>query len=152
MHRVPIRLLMLFAMLLLLLGGMSCQAGKRFYPVRGQVFIDGKPAEGVTIVFHLEDDPDQPPTQPTAIVQADGSFELRSYLVKERELKNGAPPGPYRVTCVWYPADLNKYLGQENLPDKLKGKYADPKTTPLRAEVAEKPNELPAFQLELEEK
>ncbi len=142
----PLRLLVLG---LLLTGVLSCQGGKRFYPVRGHVFADGKPAEGVTIVFHPLDDPDPQPVQPSAVVQADGSFVLRSYVVQQRALKEGAPAGKYAVTCVWYPADLQNYLGRENLPDQLHGKYADPKSSVLRAEIPEAGTELPPFEVKV---
>ena len=92
------------------------------------------------------------PVQPSAIVRADGSFELRSYLVQERVVKEGAPAGQYLVTCTWYPPDLEKYLGMEKLPDKLLGKYADPKSSGLRADVPGAPTELPPFQLKTQPK
>jgi hypothetical protein len=59
----------------------SCQRGKAFYPVSGHVFADGKSAAGVTVVFHPVDDTDPQPVQPSAVVGADGSFVLRSFLV-----------------------------------------------------------------------
>jgi hypothetical protein len=114
--------------------------------------VGGKPAEGVTVVLHSLDSPDPKPVQPSAVVQVDGSFELRSYLVPQRALKEGAPAGKYRVTCTWYPTDLQNYLGMENLPDKLQGRYADPKSTPLRAEISEGPTQLPPFELEIPRK
>jgi hypothetical protein len=138
--------------LLLALCCVACQGGKRFHPVRGQVFADGKPAAGVTVTFHPLEGTDTPTVQPSAIVQADGSFELRSYLVQERTLKDGAPAGQYAVTCIWYPPDLEKYLGRENLPDKLQGKYADRKTSELRATVADGPTDVPRFELKMPKK
>src|SRR5262249_2767250 len=148
-RRVPVRPMPLLVAALVMLGGSSCQGSKRFYPVRGQVFANGKPAEGVTIIFHPLDESDPQRIQPSAVVQADGSFVLRSYLVAQRALKEGAPAGQYRVTCTWYPPNLQDYLGRENLPDKLQGKYADPKKSGLQAEVAEGPTELPAFELKI---
>ncbi len=46
---------------------LGCQRGKAFYPVKGQAFVDGKPAAGVTIVFHPLESTD-PPLLPSAIV------------------------------------------------------------------------------------
>ena len=48
----------------------SSGGGKRFHPVRGQVFADGKPAEGVMVVLHPTDDADPHPVQPSAVVGA----------------------------------------------------------------------------------
>jgi hypothetical protein len=137
---------------LVALCGSSCQGGKRFYPVHGRVFADGKPAEGVTVILHPVNDPDPKPVQPSAVVRADGSFELNSFLLEQRVLKEGAPAGQYLVTCTWYPPDLQNYLGREVLPDKFHGRYADPKSSGLRAEVAEGPTELPSFQLTVPKK
>jgi hypothetical protein len=148
MRRFRMQLVYLLGIALVLLCS-SCQGGKRFYPVRGQVFADGKPAQGVTIIFHPEDDSDPQPLQPSAIVQADGSFVLHSYVVEKRTLKEGAPAGRYRVTCTWYPPDLQNYLGNENLPDKLQGRYANSRTSGLKAEIAEQSTEVPPFRLEI---
>ena len=152
MRRVRLRPVPLLVWLLIALCGSAC-GGRRFYPVRGQVLVDGKPAHGVTIIFHPLSNADPHPVQPSAIVDADGSFELHSYVVQDRALKDGAPAGQYQVSCIWYPPDLQQYLGRmENLPDKLQGKYADPKKSGLRAEVREGPTELPPFELKLQKK
>jgi hypothetical protein len=152
MRIVPPRTVPLLASVLIVLCCSSCQKSRPFYPVHGHVFANGKPAAGVTIILHPLDNSDPQPVQPSAIVEADGSFVLRSYLVQQRLLKEGAPAGQYLVTCIWYPPDLEKYLGTEILPDKLNGKYADPKTSGLRAEVAEGPTELPPFQVKIQKK
>jgi hypothetical protein len=148
MPRVTARAVVLTAVALVALCSSSCGSGKRFYPVRGRVTINGKPAEGVQVVLYLVDDPDRKPVQPTAVVQADGSFELKSFVLEDRVVKDGAPAGQYQVSCVWYPPDLQKYVAAMlPLPDRLHGKYSDPKTSGLRAEVLEQPTELPAFEL-----
>ncbi len=127
----------------------SCQGGKKFYPVRGSVFVNGKPGDGVTVVFHARNDSDPQPAQPTAIVGPDGSFELKTWLVDKRVLKEGAPAGQYHVTCIWYPPDLQRFLNAgAPLPDKLNGKYAVPKTSGLNATVQEHANELARYELE----
>lgn len=136
-----------------MLASASCGGGKRFYPVRGSVLVNGQPAEGVTVVFHPQADPDREPAQPTAIVAADGSFELRTWLVDKRVLKDGAPAGRYQVTCIWYPPDLQRFLNAgAPLPDKLNGKYAVPKQSGLEATIPEQATELAAFKLEVAKK
>jgi hypothetical protein len=126
----------------------SCNRGKQFYPVHGKLLVNGKPAEGVNIVLYLIDDQDAKPLQPSASVQADGTFEVKTYIVQDRCVKEGAPAGKYQVSCVWYPADLQKYLNAgAALPDRLHGKYADPKASGLTAEVHEQPTDLPTFEL-----
>jgi hypothetical protein len=149
MGKMRVRLVSWLGLALIVLCCASCRKGKSFYPVRGQVFADGKPAQGVTVIFHPEDEADPDPVQPSAVVAADGSYVLRSYVVQERKLREGAPAGRYRVTCTWYPPDLQNYLGNENLPDKLQGKYANAKTSSLRAEIPEQATEVPPFRLEI---
>src|SRR5262245_25421017 len=95
----------LFAVLLVVLCCSSCQEGKKFYPVRGQVLVDGKPAERALVVFHPVDDADPQKIQPSAAVEADGSFNLKSYIAEDRVTRDGAPAGAYRVTVQWFPLD-----------------------------------------------
>jgi hypothetical protein len=123
----------------------SCGGGKKFYPVHGRILANGKPAEGVLIVLHPVDDPDPRPIKPSAMVQADGSFELKSFIAEQHIVKDGAPAGKYVVTCVWWPADRPN--APESLHDKLQGRYSNLKTSELRADVAEGPTELPTFEL-----
>lgn len=148
MRPFTIRFASLLGIGVLVLCCSSCSPGKRFYPVRGQVLADGKPAGGVTVILYPADDPDPVhPLRPSGIAQADGSFEINSYLVKDRVLKTGAPTGHYRITCVWYPPYMQLSPGVE-LPDKLHGKYANPETSGLQAEVPEQATELPPLKLE----
>src|SRR5262249_26577163 len=110
MRHLPVHVMRSLAAMVIAFCCSSCQDGKRLYPVRGHVFVNGKPADGLRIVFHPQDDSDSNALRPSATVLPDGSFTLRSYLVKERVLKEGAPAGQYQVTCVWYPPDLENYL------------------------------------------
>jgi hypothetical protein len=152
MRRAAVRPCLHLAATLVLLCCCAC-GGQRFYPVHGRVLVNGKPANGVKITFHpLESKAEGPPVLPTAVVQADGTFSLQTFLVDQRTLKEGAPAGHYQVSCVWYPEDLMKYLGQEILPDKLQGKYANPKSSGLRAEVTAGPTELPPYNLTVDKK
>lgn len=129
-----------------LLFASSCGQGQKFYPVHGKVTVDGNPGQGVLVVFHPQTESD-PPLLPQAVVGADGSFSVQTWLVEQRELKEGAPAGQYDVTCVWYPEDLGKHGGGENLPDRLHGKYSNKQKAGLRADVRETTNELPAYEL-----
>ncbi len=131
----------MIAVAALLVVVLCCGCGpkrKPVYPVRGKVFLAGQPTEGALVIFHPVDDPDVPPLRPSGTVAADGSFTLSSYV-----LKDGAPVGEYRVTILWVP----ELSTNPNAPDKLQGRYADPKTSGLRAQVKAEPNELPPFEL-----
>jgi hypothetical protein len=130
----------------------SCGSNKRFYPVRGSVLVNGQPAEGVTLTFSMENDPDPDPLRPTAGTLADGSFEVNTYVTKDRVIKTGAPAGTYVVTCFWLPPNSGSIGAGQAVPDKLKGKYMDAKKSKLRAEVPEHAVELPPFELEIGKK
>src|SRR5437762_3065249 len=117
MRRPCVRSVRFAAVALAVLCSSSCNKGKQFYPVHGRVMANGKPAEGVLIVLHPVDDTDPKAVQPSATVQADGSFELKTFLVDQRVIRDGAPAGQYLVSCVWWPADRSGY-GPESMPDK----------------------------------
>jgi hypothetical protein len=135
-----------------LLACVSCGGGKKYYPVHGSVLVNGKPAEGVTVVFSMIDDPDPDPARPSAGTKADGSFDLGTYLTKERVVKQGAPAGKYVVTCIWLPPEAGSVGAGQAVPDKLQGKYMDAKTSKLQVEVPEHAVELPPFELEVSSK
>ena len=125
----------------------SCQRGVTAYPVRGQVLVGGKPAVGATVVFHPADAADPRALRPAGVVQEDGSFTLRSYDPQTCPTPmDGAPAGEYLVTVNWLPPDYAEY--RNVLPDKLNGRYVDPKTSGLRATVKPEPNDLPPFRLD----
>jgi hypothetical protein len=120
----------------------SCQPGGRRPVVRvtGSVSVRSRPAEGVRVAFHPSRDPRDRGLCPQGVVAADGSFRLTTYT-----LLDGAPPGEYFVTLYW-PApgpddDVHVH------PDRLGGRYADPRTTPLTATVPNRPVTLDPFDL-----
>jgi hypothetical protein len=123
------------------------------YPAGGTVSYQGKPVEDAVVVFHPEDPAtialprgEQGPeiANPTTRTDADGAFALSTYYTHD-----GAPAGDYRVTVIWAPQALAAQPGpppegdEEVAPtrvytrpkDKLLGKYADPKTSTLRASI-----------------
>jgi hypothetical protein len=119
----------------------SCARNQRkpVFPVRGQVLIDGKPAAGATVFFYpVEADPEA--VAPYGVVDAHGSFTLTTYLTFD-----GAPAGEYVVT-VRCPGPPQRPQDEQG-PDRLKGRYQEPKTSTLRATVEKKPNDLPPVQL-----
>ncbi len=135
-------------LLLLLAGGLalgpaSCRRGghKSVSPVSGRVLYNGKPAEGAQVTFFPLDHKDPQKPRPGAQVRRDGSFRLSTYASYD-----GAPPGRYAVTIIYRSPE--KKENDENMgPDLLRGRYADPKTTPLAVEVKEGANDLAPFDL-----
>ena len=120
----------------------SCgSAGPKLHPVRGQVLFQDKPAEGALVVFHpVRADAEAVP--PSGIVGADGSFTLAS-----RTPSDGAPAGEYVVAIVWFDKEIQIDANNAELKNRLPAHYGDAKTSPLRAQVKEGPNQLEPFRL-----
>jgi len=114
---------------------------KPVYPVTGSVLYQAKPAEGAQVVFVPLDNDDPKMPRPGAQVKRNGSFRLSTYRSYD-----GALPGRYAVTII-YRSPEQKVDGENMGPDLLRGRFADPKTTPLRAEVKEVINNLEPFDL-----
>jgi hypothetical protein len=109
------------------------------YAVTGTVLFEGQPAEGATVVLHPEDR--SLTIRPRGVVDADGSFELTTYLPRD-----GAPVGEYVVTIDWrkpVEADGEFLPGPNLLPDAL----ASAATTKLRASIPRGGGELEAFEI-----
>lgn len=124
-----IRRLTPFGVIAAVLAAIGCGDSLRPYPVRGQVFYRDAPAWGAVVTFVPKSDGTQKRPQATATVGKDGTFRLSTNATFD-----GAAAGDYAVTIV-YPSPEKK-LDEVNVgPDLLQGKYADPKTTTLKAEV-----------------
>src|SRR5436309_1736724 len=107
----------------------SCGDAKRPYPVSGKVLFREEPAEGAVVTFVPLDANDAKSFRPSAVVRPDGTFRLST-----RGTFDGAPTGSYAVTII-YLSPVKMVDDQNAGPDLLEGRYSDPKTTPLRAEV-----------------
>lgn len=125
----------------LLLSTAACSDPQRPYPVRGTVLFQNKAAEGAVVTFVPIENDDSRAARPSAIVGPDGTFRLSS-----RGAFDGAPPGHYAVT-IFYLSPEKKQDGQNAGPDQLKGKFNDPRTTPLKVEVKAADNDLDSFRL-----
>ena len=131
--------------------GCGRDAGSLVYPVSGSVYFDGKPAEGVRVIFHPEIAavPGKPVLRPSGETGADGGFYLTS-----REPKDGAPIGKYQVTLTWRkaagsagPQGMGGGETRESGADQFGGRYAEPTTSGLEFEVREGENTVPRFDL-----
>jgi hypothetical protein len=127
---------------LLALLASSCGSGVRLYPVRGQVFVGGQPAEGAIVVFHPLEPSESDAPKPSARVGADGAFILNT-----PRLGTGAPAGEYRVAIAWLGDPSQRDPRTGDLPLKLDPSFAAPESSPLRVRVEEGSNDIPAFQL-----
>src|SRR5262245_7963022 len=127
--------------LVVLASGCAGNKGPRLYPVKGVVRINGEPARDVNIVFTPVTLPADgaTPLSPAAVTGDDGSFLLMSFKPGD-----GAPAGDYKVTVI-YP--MNRFNKHQSGIDRLRGKFADPKTSGLTAKVEPTSNDLPPFDL-----
>jgi len=136
------RSLLLVAVVIGLLG---CEKERDFgarvktYPVVGKVTVDGQPAANLQVVAHSTAPPKKAETNPdgtpktkiyvpamlSAFTDKDGHFEISTY-----KKGDGIPAGEYTLTFLWGQYNLMsaKYGG----PDKLKGKYKDPKKSEIK--------------------
>jgi hypothetical protein len=142
MNRLP-RFLLLTLVGMLAVGQVSCRRrdDRPVFVTTGKVFYKGKPAEGAQVTFVSLTDHDAKKPKPGGQVGSNGVFRLSTYASYD-----GAPPGRYAVLIV-YPSPDRKIDGENAGPDLLQGRYADPKTTPLAAEIKEETNNLEPFNL-----
>jgi hypothetical protein len=103
---------------------------KETFPVSGQVVIDGQPPSSpVQIMCHPVGGMDQQQRTISQSVTGDeGRFSISTY-----ETGDGAPAGEYVLTFEW--GQMNLFSMQYGGPDKLNGRYADPKTSQIKFSV-----------------
>ncbi len=112
------------------------------YPVKGELTVAGKPAEGATIILQPRD---ANPTDwsagfPRATVGPEGKFQVSTYGEND-----GAPAGEYVILVTWEaPNPKNE---EASGPDRLGGRYIDPAKSKLTATVEPRPTELPPIKL-----
>ncbi len=121
------------------------KAGPSLVPVTGSVTVDGKPANGATVIFHPTDKEQK--LIPAATTDDGGKFKLAT------SAREGAPVGSYDITVIWpdpsvqpTPAQKLQGLGEQG-PDLLGGKYAKKGATGLKADITSSTKELPPLQL-----
>jgi hypothetical protein len=129
----------------------GCDDGKiARYPVTGTVLVDGKPAEGATVIFVPVDGTEEfqrerPFDDST---DSEGRFELRTF-----QPGDGAPAGEYKVMVRWLAtagptnAETDRDRPVGGPPDRLRGRYFNPETSGLSAKVEESATEVPPLDL-----
>lgn len=119
----------------------GCGSGGRkdVRPARGKVTdAAGKPVAGATVIFHPAGGGGDG-HKPAGTTGADGVYVLTTYAHQD-----GAPAGEYAVTVEL--RDAPKKPGDDP-PDRLGGKFRDPKNTPFKRTVAKGDTDLEPIQL-----
>jgi hypothetical protein len=120
----------------------------KVYPARGQVFVNGKPAEKAE-VFFFSTSAEHPRTGASqAEVDKDGWYTLSTYKDKD-----GAPEGTYIVTVVWPdgPKPPEEGFQRKQTPkpmDRLGGRYATREESTLRRTIPHGGGEIEAIRIE----
>ena len=92
---------------------------KETFPVTGEVYVDGQPADSLAVRCINANGLDQEqPTISSAFTDEEGKFEISTY-----ESADGVPEGEYILTFEW--GKWNVVSGSYGGPDKLKKKYLD---------------------------
>ena len=133
---------LLFTLAGLALTYASCGNRNGLYPVSGHVTYQREPAVGATVFLRRTGG--DPLNEPMimGLVQEDGAFTLVC-----GSLGNGAPPGQYDVLIEWKRSSNQTRGLTQRVPDKLKGRYADPVHPRLHAVIKAENNCLPPFEL-----
>ncbi len=116
----------------------------RLYPASGRVTLGGKPLGGAFVLLRAATPVDTIPS-PSAVTVEDGSFTLTTF-----ETGDGAPEGDYLVAISTTPSRAEPGMDPgkgKAAADVLKGKFADPKTSGLKATVRPGSNTLGPFDL-----
>jgi hypothetical protein len=121
----------------------SCAGRSNLHPVRGQVFVAGKPAEGALVVFHPLGETTSTAVRPSARVGKDGRFALGTHRQGD-----GATVGNYAVAIAWTEAGARAHPLTGEVPVKLSPRYAQPRQSPFRVEVKPGNNDVPAFRID----
>ncbi len=113
------------------------------HPVQGRVLFQGQPAAGFAVAFHPINEWEGAQFSPSAVTDANGEFQLRSY----RE-GDGAPVGQYKVTFAW-PHEVPNPDPDDGptVVDRLQGVFNDPENSQFTVTVTEGINTVGPFEL-----
>ena len=118
---------------LLLLVPTGCSDGRlKCYPVSGQVFVDGQPAEGALVYFFPVNAGDPQAMRATGPADASGAFVMSTYVTGD-----GVPAGEYLVAFEWL--EKHRLKGTFEGADRLKGKYYPAEKSEFRVTVQKHP-------------
>jgi len=131
------------ALIFSLAGGCSsAPAPPSFYPVRGQIVLDGQPVRFANVSLTPKDLVNDDAPAATGRTDANGEFSIQTYMGPGYD---GALPGEYWVslaTPARSPGDANGVT-----PSAIPKQYRHPKTSKISITVREETNDLGTIRL-----
>jgi len=131
------------ALIFSLAGGCSsAPAPPSFYPVRGQIVLDGQPVRFANVSLTPKDLVNDDAPAATGRTDANGEFSIQTYMGPGYD---GALPGEYWVslaTPARSPGDANGVK-----PSAIPKQYRHPKTSKISITVREETNDLGTIRL-----
>lgn len=128
---------------------MGCSGAKHppTYPVQGELFVKGQPADGARLILQpvvAGDLQSWPLGFPMATVQPDGKFQFSCFGEND-----GAPEGTYKLIARWDEGDGSAEENTDAPPPKnrLDNMYFDPARSPWSVKVEPQPNQLTRFEV-----
>lgn len=117
------------------------------HEVTGKVTVNGVPAAGAIVRFFPQTPQEgtEHPLAPSGKTNTEGIYQLTTYADSD-----GAPPGKYIVTVEWPDPKWRPEGGgmPPPPPDRLQGKFANPKTSQIEAMIKEGENLIAPIDLE----
>jgi len=116
----------------------------------GKVTYKGDPIKGAVVVFIPKGGGNINSQRPSGQTGEDGSYSLATGS------KPGAPPGEYEVTITWNeskskskakPGKISMDGDEEEVRDRLGGRFAQPGKSGLQASIKSGSNTIPTFEL-----
>ncbi len=132
----------LYSLAVLALFFASCSNSGGLYPVSGKVNYKGEPAVGAFVFLVQKHTNPVDEQSMMGVVQSDGTFSI----VCDAKGK-GAPPGEYDLLIKWPQSSSRGNSLIHKVPDRLKGRYANPQKPPLHVVVEARTNVLPNIEL-----
>jgi hypothetical protein len=121
----------------------GCNKQIKTYPVSGEIYVDGKPAESATIYLIPSGDMADKMPRPFGQTDKDGKFTLSTF----KEL-DGAPAGEYVAIFQW-PEQSGGIFNRSIMDgrDRLGGAYYNKDTSQIHVTIEKQPTNLPRFEL-----
>ena len=113
------------------------------HPAGGTAQFQGQPMRFARVtLFPVSKEEPFKTVVPSGEVGEDGTYRLTTY-----RFNDGAPTGEYKLTIIWPSGPESQSESAGFVADRLRGKYADPKTSSIPITIKSGENTLPPIDL-----